>query len=139
MLDTSTAVSRPAKLRSKLTNDPTLLPGIDRRSSGGRRFLDLAEAIATEYPDASTIAVKELASLQFSLEKVQAAVVAGDIERAEDQVRLANLITRKEKELRAKARKHETERPAVGPREHFARKAAKAFCEPVGGHRENDR
>jgi hypothetical protein len=100
MLEASAAVSRPAKLRSKLTNDPTLLPGVDRRSSGGRRFLDIAELVAAEFPDASTIAIRELASLRFTLEREQGAIVAADNRSLEDLVRLTNAVERKERALR---------------------------------------
>lgn len=100
MLDTSGAVSRPAKLRSKLTNDPTRLPGVDRRSSGGRRYLDIAEAVAAQFPDASTVALRELASLRFTLEREQGAIVASDSRSLEDLVRLTNAVERKERALR---------------------------------------
>ncbi len=105
MFDASAAVSRPAKLRSRLTNDPTLLPGVDRRSSGGRRFLDIAEAVAAEFPDASTVALRELAALRFTLEREQGAIVASDSRSLEDLVRLTNVVERKERALRLAQRR----------------------------------
>ena len=56
--------------------------------------------------------LRELATMKLSLEATQAAVINGDVLRSEDLVRVANLISRREKELRAKQRQREVEQPA---------------------------
>ena len=69
-------LARPAKLRSgKLTNDPTpFTRALIVARGGGRRYLDIAEAVAAQFPDASTVALRELASLRFTLEREQGAM-----------------------------------------------------------------
>jgi hypothetical protein len=86
--------------RAAATNDPRRLPGVDMRSSRGRRFRDLVEALALEFGTADTARLRELASLKFNLEQLQALVVGGDSTASSDLVRLSNLITRREKEMR---------------------------------------
>jgi len=93
-------------LRSKLTNDASRLPGIDRRSASGRRFRDLFEAVAAEFPTASPIALRELAALRFTLEREQGAIVNGTDRSLEDLIRVSNTIERKERRLRLAERKH---------------------------------
>jgi hypothetical protein len=92
-------------LRSKLTNDATLLPGVDRRSRGGRRYQDIVEALAAEYPGANPVALRELATLRFTLEREQGAIVSGGDQRSlEDLIRLTNSVERKERALRVAKR-----------------------------------
>jgi len=55
--------------------------------------------------------LRELATMKLSLEATQAAVINGDLLRSEDLVRLANVISKRERELRAKQRQREVERP----------------------------
>ena len=92
------------KRRSALTNDPRRLPGVDMRSHHGRRFRDIVNVLIAEFGDADVTRLRELGGLKYSLEQVQAAVVAGDSRACEDLVRLSNLITRREAELRARIR-----------------------------------
>jgi hypothetical protein len=103
---------RSAKAHARVTNNLRELAGIDGRSADGKRYRDLLDMAVEEYGMHDPIRLRELAALRFSLEKVQEAVVGGDVLRAEDQVRLANLISRREKELRAKQRQREVEPPA---------------------------
>jgi hypothetical protein len=84
-----------------LTNDATLLPGIDRRTRLGRRYQDIVQALAAEYGGVNPVALRELATLRFTLEREQGAIVAGDVRSVEQLVRLTNTIERKERALRA--------------------------------------
>lgn len=103
MLDAMTADTRLKKRRSFLTNDPRRLAGVSMRSSDGRRFRDIIEALIVEFgPRADTARLRELGSLKFSLERVQALAVGGDPRAIEDLVRLSNLISRRESELRTR-------------------------------------
>lgn len=103
-MDTAIAGNRLPALRSKLTNDATLLPGVDRRTRLGRRYQDIVEALAIEYGSANPVALRELAALRFTLEREQGAIVAGDVRSVEQLVRLTNTIERKERALRAAKR-----------------------------------
>jgi hypothetical protein len=103
--DCETSLVRSAHVRSKITNQlRASLSGVDGRSERGRRWRDILEALIAEYGLGWPDRLRELASLKLSLEATQAAVINGDTLRSEDLVRLANLITRRERELKAKAR-----------------------------------
>jgi hypothetical protein len=77
-----------------------------------RRWRDLLDGLIAAYGPGEPDKLRELAALKLSLEATQAAVINGDVLRSEDLVRLANLISRREKELRAKQRQREVEQPA---------------------------
>lgn len=91
------------KRRSRFTNDPRRLAGVDMRSPHGRRFRDIVNGLVAEFGEADVTRLRELGGLKYSLEQVQAAVVAGDSRACEDLVRLSNLIARREAELWARA------------------------------------
>ena len=103
------AVRRPSqRARAGVTNDPRRLSAdMDLRSHAGRRFSDIYDGLAVEFgPNADPERIREVTVLKFELEKAQAAGTA----TLEDTVRVFNLVTRKEKELRlAKARKRQIE------------------------------
>jgi len=63
----------PPNFRSKLSNDATLAPGVDRRTRGGRRYFDIVESLSKEFPVAEPVALRELASLRFTQEMEQGA------------------------------------------------------------------
>ncbi len=112
MFEGTAAVERSPRLRAKVTNNFRLSPaGVDARSERGRRWRDLLEGLIAKYGTADPEKLREVATLRLSLEATQAAVIAGDILRSEDLVRLGNLISRREKELRAKQRQRQVERP----------------------------
>ena len=88
-LECETVTGRPQKVQARLTNRLRESPhGLNGNTERGRRWRDLLELAIAEfgegYPD-----------------KLQ----------SENVVRLSNLISRREKELRAKARQREAERP----------------------------
>jgi hypothetical protein len=110
-LECEAAIVRAPRVRARITNRlRETPPGLNGNSERGRRWRDLLEAAigeyGTEYPDK----LREIATLQFSLEAAQAEVFAGDIAQSENVVRISNLISRREKELRARARQREAER-----------------------------
>jgi hypothetical protein len=105
MLNTVAADKRSAKLRSRFTNDPSFLPGVDRRTRDGRRYQDIVLAVAAEFGPANPVALRELAALRFTLEREQGAIVSGDRRSLEDLVRLTNTIERKERALRLAQRR----------------------------------
>jgi hypothetical protein len=100
MLNIAVADSRPIKLRSRVTNDPSRLLGVDMRTCAGRRFRDIVGALVSEFGAVNPVALRELAGLKFSLEATQAAVINGDSRAREDLVRISNLVARRERELR---------------------------------------
>jgi hypothetical protein len=100
MKDITRDVARPSKARSALSNNPRRLSGIDMRSRRGRRFKDIVDALVAEFGDTNPVALREVASLRFSLEETQADVVNGVARAREDLVRLSNLIARRETILR---------------------------------------
>jgi hypothetical protein len=115
-LECETTAVRPANVRARITNRLRESPaGVDGRSERGRRWRDLLEGLIAEYGTADPEKLREVAALRLSLEATQAAVVRGDIRRSEDLVRLANLISRRERELQVKQRQREAE-PPVGLR-----------------------
>ena len=92
------AERKPAN-RSVISNDPRRLSAaVDMRSPDGRLFADCFDQLATEFPDASPLKLREIAVLKFSAEK---AVACGAYE---ELVRLNNLTMRKEASLRAAMR-----------------------------------
>jgi hypothetical protein len=91
-----------AKQRDLATNRPRKMAGVDMRSGHGRRFADLYDGIAAEFPGVDPVAARELAGLKLTAELCQASVIAGDDKMARrDLVRTINLASRKEKELRS--------------------------------------
>ena len=114
MLNTIAANKRSAKLRSRFTNDPSFLPGVDRRTRDGRRYQDIVLAVVSEFGAANPVALREIAALRFTLEREQGAIVSGDQRSLEDLVRLTNAIERKERALRlAKRRQSPASVPAA--------------------------
>ena len=87
-----------------MTNDPRRLgPDVDMRSPEGRRFADIFDQVAAEFPDAPLIRIRDITLLKYELERAQGAGKC----TLEDVVRVHNLVGRREKELRAAAKKAE--------------------------------
>src|SRR5271170_1161552 len=90
--------TRPVNNRARLTNDPRKLSAdTDGRSQDGRRFTDIFDALAAEFPGADAIRLRDLALLRFEHERAQASGLCS----LEDTVRIYNVIERKERALRA--------------------------------------
>jgi hypothetical protein len=79
----SIAAASPA-VRSKMTNGTVILPNIDGRSAGARRFRDLARSLADDLggpeslSEAQLALVRQAASAIFQSEKIQAAAIRGE-------------------------------------------------------------
>lgn len=118
----SVATLRPANARASVTNDPRRLrPDIDMRSNDGRRFADLFDAIVVEHPDAGLARVREIALLKFGLERGQSDGICS----LEDVVRISNLISRRERDLRQRQRDAQPAAPEMS----FAEKLAAHHAE----------
>jgi hypothetical protein len=59
--------------------------------------------LISEFGDADTAALRDLATFRLVLEDVQAAVIAGDAAAREDMVRIRNVVGRMEASLREAA------------------------------------
>jgi hypothetical protein len=103
MFGMTSVVERPRKVRSAVTNNPFFLPGVDMRSTRGRRYRDIVTALIADFGDTDTAALRDLATSRLALEDVQAAVIAGNVSAREDMVRIGNLIGRREAALRESA------------------------------------
>jgi hypothetical protein len=125
MFDGASTGERSPSMRAKLTNNFRKSPaGVDGRSERGRRWRDVLEGLVATYGPGEPDKLRELAAMKLSLEATQAAVVRGDVLRAEDLVRLANVISRREKELGAKQRQRQAEQPAEGMRSKLSTRYA---------------
>jgi len=94
---------------------------VDRRSGEQRRFAELYDALAAEFPDGDAVRLREIALLRFQHERAQAAGTCS----LEDTVRIYNVIERKERALRAAARQRASVKPSIMD-EIIARHQAKA-------------
>ena len=128
MLDTAVISIRSAKAHARLTNNLRELHGVDGRSAEGKRYRDLLDSLILEFGMHDPTRLRELAGLKYTQEMTQAAVVNGDTGAREDLVRLSNLISRREKELRSGKRQARDAPPSL--HEHLAKRmAAKAVGE----------
>ena len=94
------------KVRSRVSNSPYRLLGVDMRTGRGRRYRDIVDALVAEFGDANAIGLRELAGLKFTLELIQGDLVTGANPRAaEDLVRVSNLIARREQSMREDAQR----------------------------------
>ncbi len=116
--------TRPVNKRAALTNDPRRLSvDVDMRGVDGRRFADIFDALAGEFPSADPARIREIAVLKFASEK---ALSAG---AWEDVVRLANTVERKERALRLSRR-------MISPpslHEHLSKRSAERARKSLGG------
>jgi len=111
--DRADIASRPANNRSKITNDPRRLLGVDSRSRDGRRYGDIVDSLVAEFGSHDPVRLRELASLKFALERAQGSVVNGGECSLEDLVRLTHLIERRERSLRAGKRQARAATPST--------------------------
>jgi hypothetical protein len=118
------APNRLNRRRAITTNQPHRMEGLDVRTSHGRRFRDLSEELAGEFGHASAIALRELAGIRLAVEVATTAAISGDAAARRDVVRLANLASRKERELRAA--KHAAPDKAAPLHDYLGRKPHEA-------------
>jgi hypothetical protein len=91
MPDKTALAGRPRAVRSALSNHLFLLPGVDLRTSRGRRWRDIMDELIEEFGTGNPVGLRELAGLKFSLEEVQVAVVRGDAKARDDLVRICSV------------------------------------------------
>ena len=113
-------VGRSRHGSSPTANSPFTLPGVDGRSPDGRRFRELAEALVAEYGSVDVFAIRELSGLKLMLERQHEEILRGDRQSLEDLVRLSNVVERKEKALRLRARQKPAPRPLASLRDHLS-------------------
>src|SRR5450631_2875593 len=104
MSEAPNVVGRSRHGSSPTANAPFTLLGVDGRSPDGRRFREIAEALVAEYGGVDPFIVRELAGLKLMLERQHEEILRGDRQSLEDLVRLSNVVERKEKALRLRAR-----------------------------------
>ncbi len=96
----STSVERPLRLRSRLTNDPLRVGGLDGRSAAARRFRDLVSNLADDVGgqdkinESTKILVRQAAALTVQVESLQGKIVASEDINLEQLTRLSNVLGR---------------------------------------------
>lgn len=86
--------------RSRVTNGSKLVAGLDGRSAEARRYRDLAMSFADDLGGAGKLTeaqrtlIAQAATLQVQSERVQAAVLRGEVIDVEQLTRLANASMR---------------------------------------------
>lgn len=96
--------------RSAMSNGTRLLDGIDGRTIAGRRYRDLAIALADDLGgvdhlgEADKALVRQAAALTVKSEAMQAAIVNGDAVDDEQLVRVTNALTRALTTIRRKTK-----------------------------------
>jgi hypothetical protein len=121
MLGSAAISVRSRKAHARLTNNLRELHGVDGRSAEGKRYRDLLDSLIMEFGAHDPIRLRELAGLKYTQELTQAAAIKGDSTACENLVRLCNLVSRRERELRA-IKRVESSKP---PQSLHARLAAK--------------
>jgi hypothetical protein len=115
VLDLASSTERPSRrpyVKRRELHDPSRAPGVDMRTSAGRRFSRIADDLIREFGSDYTVCIRELAVLKFSAERLHAAVVAGDEGARVEFMRLSDLIERRETDLRAKERAGDSVQPS---------------------------
>jgi hypothetical protein len=100
MLESQAVAARPSRLRSRVTNGSKMVAGLDGRSAEARRYRDLVISYADDLGGANKLTeaqrtlIAQAATLQVQSERVQAAVLRGDVVDVEQLTRLANAAMR---------------------------------------------
>ena len=71
MLDRVKMLTFSGRTRARSTNDPFALPGVDGRSSFGRRYRDIVAVLVVEFGNSDPLRLRELALLRQTLEQSQ--------------------------------------------------------------------
>lgn len=86
--------------RSRVTNGAKMVAGVDGRSADARRFRDLAMSFADDAGGAAALTeaqralVKQAAMLTIQSEKIQAAMLQGEVVDVGHQLKIANTLAR---------------------------------------------
>ena len=98
--DSTHIAARSAVVRSKVTNDSTLLAGVDGRSAIARRYRDVVDAIISDLGGDDVISegqrqlARRAAALSVQCEQIEAIMANGGPIDANDYVRLVNALNR---------------------------------------------
>ena len=90
------------------------------QSAHGRRFADLMDVLSGQYPALDPVALRELAGLRLVQELTQVAAIEGDKRARGDLVRISNVISRRELQLKAEHAKAVAEAPTLSVRDLLA-------------------
>jgi hypothetical protein len=94
------SAERPTTLRSRVTNGSKMVANVDGRTAEARRYKDLALSLTDDLGDASALTeaqralVRQAAAMIVQSEKLQGAVLRGEVVDCEQLTRLANAATR---------------------------------------------
>jgi hypothetical protein len=94
------AADRSPTLRSRVTNGKQLLANIDGRTADARRYRDLAASLADDLGGAANLTeaqralVRQAAAMIIQSERLQSAILRGELIDSEQLTRLANAATR---------------------------------------------
>jgi hypothetical protein len=126
-----TAESRPLRRRlSYHAQSQRIIVGVDGRSQEARRFRDIVDVLLAEFgAGADPVALRELAGLKLSCEVTQAALLNGDAKARSDLVRISNLVSRRERELRF----GKPTKPPLKPTESLTERMAKKYAPSAKG------
>ena len=100
MFESQAAAGRSPTLRSRVTNGSQLLANVDGRTADARRYGDLAVSLADDLGGAASLTeaqralVRQGAAMIVQSEKLQGAVLRGELVDVEQLTRLANAATR---------------------------------------------
>ena len=94
------SAERSPTLRSRVTNGSQLLANVDGRTADARRYRDLCMSLADDLGGASDLMeaqralVRQAAAMIVQSERLQSAVLRGELVDCEQLTRLANAATR---------------------------------------------
>jgi hypothetical protein len=114
---------RPSRQRSRITNGSKLVAAVDGRSAEARRYKDVAFALADDLGGASGLTeaqralVRQVAAMTVQSERLQGAVLRGELVDVEQLTRLSNSLSRMLHRLGLKKAKAKPISPLA---EHFS-------------------
>lgn len=112
--------------RSKITNNPWALPGVDNRLPLARRFRDLCREFAGDarLNEAERAQVRQAAMLTMRAEALQVAQARGELVIGDEAIRLSSEIRRILAPIAAKASAIKQNEPPQTLKEYHASRAA---------------
>jgi hypothetical protein len=120
-------VPRPSRQRSRITNGSKLVAAVDGRSAEARRYKDVAWNLADDLGGAAGLTeaqralVRQVAAMTVQSEKLQGAVLRGEMVDVEQLTRLSNALSRMLHRLSLRKPRAKPTSPLA---EHFARPLA---------------
>jgi hypothetical protein len=98
--DRHALAARPSRQRSRITNGSKLVAAVDGRSAEARRYKDVAFSLADDLGGAAGLTeaqralVRQVAVVTIQSEKLQGAVLRGELVDIEQLTRLSNALSR---------------------------------------------